>query len=97
MIIEGIIPAAGFSSRAGTYKLALELKGKSVIERCIEGMYNTCSKIIVVGGYNIEKLAPVLDKYSKIKLIYNENYQSGMFSSVINCQIHSLSLCSSIM
>ena len=83
MIIEGIILAAGFSSRAGTYKLTLELNGKTVIERCIEGMYDACSKIIVIGGYNIEKLAMILDKYTKVKLVYNENYQTGMFSSVI--------------
>lgn len=83
MIIEGIILAAGFSSRAGTYKLTLELNGKTVIERCIEGMYGACSKIIVIGGYNIDKLSRILDKYSKVKLIYNENYQTGMFSSVI--------------
>ena len=83
MIIEGIILAAGFSLRAGAYKLTLELNGKTVIERCIEGMYDACSKIIVVGGYNIEKLVPILDKYSKIKLAYNENYQTGMLSSVI--------------
>ena len=83
MIIEGIILAAGFSSRAGTYKLTLELNGKTIIERCIEGMYDACSKIIVVGGYNIEKLTPILNKYSKIKLAYNENYQTGMLSSVI--------------
>ncbi len=83
MIVEGIILAAGFSSRAGAYKLTLNLNGKTVIERCIKGMYDACSKIIVVGGYNIKRLAPVLDKYSKVKLVYNENYQLGMFSSVI--------------
>lgn len=83
MIIEGIIPAAGFSSRAGAYKLTLELGGKTVIERCIEGMYDVCSKIIVVGGYNMNKLVPVLDKYSGIELVYNENYRAGMFGSVI--------------
>lgn len=83
MIIEGIILAAGFSSRAGAYKLTLELCGKTIIERCIEGMYDACSKIIVVGGYNIKKLTPILDRYPKIKLVYNENYQTGMFGSVI--------------
>lgn len=88
MIVEGIILAAGFSSRAGAYKLTLELCGKTVIERCIEGMYDACSKIIVVGGYNIKKLTPILDKYSKIRLVYNESYQSGMFSSVIKGFTH---------
>lgn len=83
MIIEGIILAAGLSSRAGTYKLTLELGGKTIIERCVEGMYNVCSKVIVVGGYNIEKLAPILDKYPNVELVYNETYRIGMFSSVL--------------
>ncbi len=63
--------------------MTLDLGGKSVIERCIEGMYDACSNIIVVGGYNAKNLTPILDKYSKIELVYNENYESGMFSSVI--------------
>ncbi len=83
MIIEGIILAAGYSSRAGTYKLTAEIKGKAVIQRCIEGMYDVCSRIIVIGGYNINKLTPILDKYSKADLIFNENYQEGMFTSVL--------------
>lgn len=82
MNIEGIILAAGFSSRAGAYKLTLELDGKTVIERCIEGMYDACSRIIVIGGYKVEKLVPILDKYPKIELIYNQDYVAGMFSSV---------------
>lgn len=81
--VEGIILAAGFSSRAGSYKLTLELGGKALIEHCIDGMYDVCSKIIVVGGYNSDKLVPILDKYPKVQLIHNENYESGMFSSVI--------------
>ncbi len=83
MRIEGIILAGGFSSRAGAYKLTFELGGKTVIERCIEGMYNTCSRIVVVGGYKVKKLNPILDKYPKIELVYNKNYETGMFSSVI--------------
>lgn len=83
MMIEGIILAAGFSTRAGAYKLTLELGGKTVIERCIEGMYDACSKIIVVGGYNIKNLASILDKYPKVELVYNKDYETGMFSSVI--------------
>ncbi|HEX9059620.1 MAG TPA: NTP transferase domain-containing protein, partial [Clostridia bacterium] len=83
MIIEGIILAAGFSSRAGAYKLTLDLGGKTVIERCIEGMYDTCSSILVVGGYQIKNLAPVLEKYSKAMLVYNKNFEDGMLSSIV--------------
>lgn len=88
--IEGIILAAGFSSRAGAYKLTFELGSKTVIEHCLEGMYNVCDNIIVVGGYNFDKLVPILDKYSKVKLIYNENYELGMFSSVLKGFAHSM-------
>lgn len=38
--------------------------------------------MIVVGGYKIERLVPILTKYPKVELIYNPNYLEGMFSSV---------------
>lgn len=82
MKIEGIILAAGLSTRAGTNKLILDIDGKTVIERCIYGMYDLCSKIIVVGGHRMEEIKDVLDKYPKVELVYNPDYLEGMFSSV---------------
>ncbi|MEW9096437.1 MAG: nucleotidyltransferase family protein [Clostridiaceae bacterium] len=82
MKIEGIILAAGLSTRAGTNKLVLNIYGKTVIERCIYGMYDLCSKIIVVGGYRVEEIKDILDKYPKVELVYNPDYLEGMFSSV---------------
>lgn len=82
MIIEGIVLAAGLSTRANTNKLLLDIKGKSLIERTILNMYNICSKIVVVGGHKIEDIWIVLKKYPKVELIYNENYLEGMYSSV---------------
>lgn len=80
--IEGIILAAGFSSRANTYKLNLIINGKTILENCIEGMYEICSRIIIVGGYNIDKIKYIPKKYNKVKLILNPNYEAGMFSSI---------------
>lgn len=82
MKVEGIILAAGLSTRAGTNKLILDIGGKTVIERCIYGMYDLCSKIIVVGGNRIEEIEDILKKYPKVELIYNSDYLDGMFSSV---------------
>lgn len=82
MKVEGVILAAGLSSRAGTYKMTLEIEGKTIIEKCVESMYNICSRVIVVGGYKIEKIIPVLSKYYKVEIVYNSNYKEGMFSSV---------------
>jgi len=52
MTIDGIVLAAGLSSRMGKYKMSLKMGNKTVIESCIESMYDLCSTIIVVGGYN---------------------------------------------
>ena len=65
--IDGIILAAGLSRRAGTYKMTLRINGKPLLERCIENMYDICSKIIVVGGYKIEDIRSIVDKYEIFK------------------------------
>lgn len=82
MKVEGIILAAGLSSRAGTNKLVLEINNKTVIERCIYGMYDICSKITVVVGHKIGDIKNILNKYPKIEIVYNSDYLNGMFSSV---------------
>ncbi|MBY6825582.1 nucleotidyltransferase family protein, partial [Clostridium botulinum] len=82
MSVDGIVLAAGLSSRVGRYKLALDIQGKTVIERCIESMYDICSNVIVVGGHNYNLLQDILKPYAKVKMILNENYIEGMFTSV---------------
>lgn len=80
--VEGIILAAGFSKRAGTFKMTMKLKGNSLLDRCIESMNDACCRIIVVGGYKVEGIRPIVEKYKNAELIINENYTDGMFSSI---------------
>ena len=82
MNIEAVVLAAGYSSRAESFKMELDLHGKTVIERCIEGMNDLCSRIIVVGGYKIEKIQEVLGRYAKVEVVLNRRYPEGMFTSV---------------
>lgn len=82
MGVEGIILAAGLSSRAGSYKMTLAYNNKTVIENAIDNMEEFCSRIIVVGGHQIEKLEPIVKNYSKAELVFNEDYLQGMYSSV---------------
>lgn len=82
MKLEGVILAAGLSSRAGTHKMMLDIGGKTVIERCVESMADSCDRIVVVGGYKIENIRALLEKYNKVDLVYNKSYMDGMFSSV---------------
>lgn len=82
MSIDGVVLAAGLSSRMGKYKMTLKLRQKTIIESCIEAMYDCCSNIIVVGGYNYNIINELLKPYRKVSTVLNENYMDGMFSSV---------------
>ncbi len=82
MGIEGIILAAGLSSRAASYKMTLSFNNKTVIENTIDNMLDFCKRIIVVGGHRIENLQPIVEKYNKVELVLNEDYMQGMYSSV---------------
>jgi len=83
MKIEGVILAAGLSSRMGSNKLLLNVLEMPMIERVILNMLPFCERLIVVLGHDGHKLEPLLKKYNTVKLVYNSGYQSGMFSSVI--------------
>ena len=80
--VEGVILAAGMSSRAGAFKPALMIGGKSMIARCIDGMYDVCGRIIVVGGYQFDMLRALVESYDRVECIENASYSKGMFTSV---------------
>lgn len=82
MTVEAVILAAGYSSRAGTFKMALDIGGKTVIERCINGMTEFCTRIIVVGGYQIDRLRDIVKDLPKVEVYENRQYPAGMFTSV---------------
>lgn len=82
-IVEGLIIAAGKSTRTGNkHKMTLDLVGKTVLQRSIDSMLPFCRKIIVVTGFNSEKISETIKNYPKLKIIYNNNYEEGMFSSL---------------
>lgn len=80
--VDGVILAAGLSSRAGKFKMTLNFNDKTVIENVIEPMEDFCENIILVGGYRIEELKNAANRYDNVRLVFNENFLEGMFSSV---------------
>jgi molybdenum cofactor cytidylyltransferase len=78
----GIIPAAGFSSRAGIFKPELPFGKKKLLDRVIEPMTVVCTSVFVVGGHNFSRVKAIADKYPTVRTIFNKNYHKGMFSSV---------------
>lgn len=87
--IEAIILAAGYSSRAHDFKMTLKLGNLSVLEHTLSKFEGICNRVIVVGGYQWEKIAEIVSqiqeskKYSmEIKVVFNKNFGEGMFSSI---------------
>ncbi len=73
MKIEGIILAAGLSSRMGKFKPGLKFNNKTLISINIEAMSAFCSTIIVVGGHQINALSGLVKNYSYVKVVENKN------------------------
>ncbi|MGE5353444.1 MAG: nucleotidyltransferase family protein [Acidobacteriota bacterium] len=88
--LSGVILAAGFSSRMNTWKMELKIKDRPLLYYTIRPMLEVCSEVIIVGGFSIEKLSELIGSISgamgsekeKIRLVKNEDFQKGMFSSV---------------
>mgnify|MGYP000856611599 CR=1 FL=1 len=87
--IEAIILAAGYSSRATTFKMSLPLGQQTVLEHTLSKFAGVCNRVIVVAGYKqniIEAIVTDLIKkntYSfELKFVFNESFDQGMFSSI---------------
>ncbi|MBS4214202.1 nucleotidyltransferase family protein [Neobacillus rhizophilus] len=81
--------AAGYSSRANTYKMTLPLEHMTILEQTISKFEGLISRAIIVAGFQAEiieeEIAEISNKnaYSfQMKFVYNENFDQGMFSSI---------------
>jgi molybdenum cofactor cytidylyltransferase len=79
---EGVILAAGLSTRAGGFKPELPLGDKTVVQMAAAGMAPFVSRIFVVIGWQGQRVQELLAGYSQVEIVPNADYRSGMFSSV---------------
>lgn len=82
MKINGLIVAAGLSSRALGYKMLYKIEEKTLIEQAVMTIQPFCQSVTVVTGHNHKLIEKVLKDYEGVTLVYNEKYEEGMFSSV---------------
>ena len=85
-----ILLAAGASNRLGNFpKQLLEFRGKTLARHSAENaLASECGKICVVLGANAEKIKREIDDLP-IAIVVNENWQSGMSSS-LKCGLEKL-------
>jgi molybdenum cofactor cytidylyltransferase len=62
--------------------MAMKLGDKTLVEHSVLSMYDVVDRVIVVGGYGIERVRDILGGYPKVEVIYNQDFRRGMFSSV---------------
>ncbi len=78
-----LIPAAGFSSRMGALKPLMPLCGKSVLETTVACFIDAgLTDIIVVLGHEAERIRDSFHGAHPVRFVYNEQYHSGMFTSI---------------
>ncbi len=95
---EGIILAAGLSTRMNDWKPKIEIGDVPILIRTIVPMVNICAKVNVVGGHNYSALVNLVEsttilsdeQKNKISLIENSEYINGMLSSV-KCGLNNIS------
>jgi len=81
-MIQGIVLAGGYSSRFNRNKMCALFNGKALILNTIDVMHQVCEKIYVITGYYHEEILETLKNYNFVEIVYNPNYDQGMFSSV---------------
>jgi len=83
-MISAILLAAGQSLRMnGENKLIKEVDGTSLIKYSIKNILgSSINEIIVILGHEEEKIKSLIGKNNKINFIYNDDFKSGMASSI---------------
>ncbi|WP_066013966.1 NTP transferase domain-containing protein [Endozoicomonas atrinae] len=94
--VDCLITAAGLSSRMGRWKMMLpfsnreanresnkELDGSETILDCsIANALCFCQRVILVTGYRGEEIHSRYENHPRIKLVHNQAYSLGLFSSI---------------
>jgi molybdenum cofactor cytidylyltransferase len=83
-MISAILLAAGESLRMkGANKLSKEIDDVPVIKYAVKNILgSSIDELIIVLGHEKSIIENIIEKNKKIKFIYNENYKSGMASSI---------------
>ena len=83
-MISAILLAAGQSKRmVGENKLTKKIRGIPLIKHSVKNILaSSVDELIVVLGYQKEIIEKLIDKNEKIKFVFNNNFESGMASSI---------------
>ncbi|MBF0503979.1 MAG: nucleotidyltransferase family protein [Candidatus Omnitrophica bacterium] len=82
-MISCLVLSAGLSERFGSPKPLAPFKGTTVIGHILKTLLETsCDEIIVVLGASSHIIFPTLFNHTRIRVVYNKDYNFGQTSSV---------------
>lgn len=79
---ECIMLAAGLSSRMGKWKMMMPWGEGTILDSAIASALAFCDRVVLVTGFRGDELAAYYQDHPRIKVVFNSEYQSGMFSSI---------------
>lgn len=82
-MVEGIILAGGYSSRAKTNKMLFQFNGKPLIYHSILSLLSCADHVTVVTGHYDQDIREALEGLTNISFTHNDDYDKGMFSSIL--------------
>jgi molybdenum cofactor cytidylyltransferase len=83
--VYGLIISAGLSGRMKKFKPLINYKDKTFLQNITIKLYEVCDKVIIVTGYksdNIKKSIEQLNYKGRYELVFNPDYEIGMFTSL---------------
>lgn len=82
-MITCILLSAGISQRFGSPKALAKLDDCSVIEHIQKTLLKSlCDEIIIVLGSEADLIYPYIFKHTRIRVVYNKNFNFGQTSSI---------------
>ena len=80
--LAGIVLAAGFSRRMGSFKPLLPLGESTVLQTAVHALLDAgVPDVVVVTGHRAADLQPTIDALD-VRSIHNPDYPGGMYTSV---------------
>lgn len=81
--IPAIILAAGKSERFGAPKVLQTFAGQPFLRRIVNSLRTAgVAEILLILGHNAKKIIPALPETGKLKILVNERFETGQFSSL---------------
>lgn len=82
MAKECVMLAAGLSSRMGKWKMMMPWGEGTILDSALASALRFCDRVVLVTGFRGDELAAYYQDHPHIDVVFNPQYQKGMFASV---------------